>query len=141
MSKAYGMAGVRLGVCFASAQIIAIMNRIKPPYNVNELTQRRAMERLENPKMVVEEVHSILNQRAWLHQKLKEIPFIEHVFPSDANFILVKVDNANLRHKQLIDKGIVVRNRTREPLCENCLRFTVGTIEENRKLLSNLKTL
>ncbi|MEM6514665.1 MAG: histidinol-phosphate transaminase [Bacteroidota bacterium] len=141
MSKAYGMAGIRLGVCYASVEIVSILNRIKPPYNVNELTQLRAIKRLENRKEVIEEVEQILNQRDWLYKKLQGISFIEKVFPSDANFLLARVDDANLRYNQLIERGVVVRNRTNQPLCENCLRFTVGTEYENKKLIECLQLI
>jgi len=141
MSKAYGMAGIRLGVCYGSEEIIAVLNRIKPPYNVNELTQQRAIERLSNPSKVSEEIQKILQQRSWLDSELNKIDFVYKVYPSDANFILVKVDDANLRYNQLIEKGVVVRNRTNQPLCKNCLRFTVGTKHENEKLISVLTDL
>ena len=141
LSKAYGMAGIRLGVCYASKEIISILNKIKPPYNVNELTQKRALERLSNPDEVTTEVKRIIEQRDWINTQLKGISFIKIIYPSDANFILVKVDNANKRYNDLIEKGIVVRNRTSQSLCENCLRFTVGSKEENIKLINALKTL
>jgi histidinol-phosphate aminotransferase len=141
MSKAYGMAGIRLGVCYASLDVISILNRIKPPYNVNELTQLRALKRLSQSVDISEEIQKILEQRAWIISELKAIPCVENVYPSDANFILVKVDNANSRYLELINKGIVVRNRTTQPLCENCLRFTVGSQVENIKLITALKTL
>ena len=141
LSKAYGMAGIRLGICYASTEIISVLNRIKPPYNVNELSQQRALERLSNPIKVSEEIKNITTQRVWLISELKKIPIVEIVYPSDANFVLVKVDNANERYAQLIAKGIVIRNRTNQPLCENCLRFTVGTQQENIKLITALKTL
>lgn len=141
MSKAYGMAGIRLGVCYASPDVISILNRIKPPYNVNELTQLRALKRLSQSVDISEEIQKILEQRAWLISELKAIPCVENVYPSDANFILVKVDDANSRYLELINKGIVVRNRTTQPLCENCLRFTVGSQIENIKLITALKTL
>ncbi len=141
LSKAYGMAGIRLGICFASAEIITVLNRIKPPYNVNELTQQRALERLSKPKEVSEEIQNILKQRDWLTSELKKIPCIETVYPSDANFILAKVDDANKRYSELLAKGIVVRNRTNEYLCKNCLRFTVGTQIENIKLIKALQAL
>jgi histidinol-phosphate aminotransferase len=141
LSKAYGMAGIRLGICYASAEIISVLNRIKPPYNVNELTQLKALERLSNAKKVSEEIKKISEQRDWLISELKKIPFVNIVYASDANFVLVKVDNANERYSQLIAQGIVVRNRTNQPLCENCLRFTVGTQQENIKLIKALKTL
>lgn len=141
LSKAYGMAGIRLGICYASKEIISILNKIKPPYNVNELTQQRGLERLSNFDKVNIEVKNILEQRSLISSELKTISFVEQVYPSDANFVLVKVDDANKRYRQLIEKGIVVRNRTNEPLCENCLRFTIGTKQENEKLIEVLKTL
>lgn len=141
LSKAYGLAGIRLGMCFASAEIIAILNKIKPPYNVNELTQQRAIEGLKNTIKVSDEVQCILQQRQVLISELKTIPYIEKIYPSDANFLLVKVDDANTRYQQLIEKGIVIRNRTTQPLCDNCLRLTIGTEVENLKLINTLKTL
>jgi histidinol-phosphate aminotransferase len=141
LSKAYGMAGIRLGICYASAKIIEILNKIKPPYNVNELTQLRALDRILNVEKVNIEVADLMNERALLNKALVEVNFIEKVYPSDANFILVKVDDANKRYAQLIEKGIVIRNRTTQPLCENTLRFTVGTGEENKKLITALKSI
>jgi histidinol-phosphate aminotransferase len=141
LSKAYGLAGIRLGMCFASAEIIAVLNKIKPPYNVNELTQQRAIERLKNTTKVSDEVQHILQQRQVVISKLKAILYIEKIYPSDANFVLIKVDDANERYQQLIDKGIVIRNRTTQPLCDNCLRLTIGTEDENLKLINTLKTL
>ncbi|EDP70908.1 histidinol-phosphate transaminase [Flavobacteriales bacterium ALC-1] len=141
LSKAYGMAGIRLGICYASKAIIAILNKIKPPYNVNELTQLKALERLMKPSEVSEEIQKIIEQRNWLMSELKTIPFVEVAYLSDANFILAKVDDATARYSQLIEKGIVVRNRTTQVLCENCLRFTVGSEQENIKLISILKGL
>lgn len=141
LSKAYGLAGIRLGMCFASAEIIAVLNTLKPPYNVNELTQQRALERLKNSAKISDEVQLILQQRNVLLSELKTISFIQIVYPSDANFVLIKVDDANLRYQQLIDKGIVIRNRTNQPLCDNCLRLTIGTKDENSQLINTLKTL
>jgi histidinol-phosphate aminotransferase len=141
LSKAYGMAGIRLGICYASKEIILVLNKIKPPYNVNELTQLKALERLSKPDDVTKEIQNILQQRNWLRTKLEKISFVETVYPSDANFVLVKVDNAIKRYDQLIQKGIVIRNRTNQPGCENCLRFTIGTKTENEKLIETLKTL
>jgi histidinol-phosphate aminotransferase len=141
LSKAYGMAGIRLGICYASKFIISILNKIKPPYNVNELTQQRAIERLSRLEVVAHEVTRIIEERERLDSELRTIALITKVYPSDANFILVKVDNANLRYTQLLNNGIVVRNRTSQPLCDNCLRFTIGTREENDKLLKTLKKL
>lgn len=141
LSKAYGMAGIRLGICYASEEIISVLNRIKPPYNVNELTQQKAILQLEQNKITKQQVQAILNERDVLVDKLSEIGFISKIYPSDANFILAKVDNATMRYNHLIEKGIVIRNRTTQPGCENCLRFTVGTPEENIILINTLKTI
>ena len=141
LSKAYGMAGIRLGICYASEEIITILNKIKPPYNVNELTQGKALKRLLNKNKVQQEIDKIIEQRDKLIDKLKSISFIEKIYPSDANFVLVKVDDATKRYNQLIEKGIVIRNRTMQALCENTLRLTVGTKSENIKLINALKEL
>lgn len=141
LSKAFGMAGIRLGICYASVEIIHILNKIKPPYNVNELTQLRALDRVRNKDVVDSEIADLLKQRTVLGEALVEVNFIENIYPSDANFILVKVDDANKLYDQLLEKGIVIRNRTTQPLCENTLRFTVGTGEENKKLIEALKNI
>ena len=141
LSKAYGMAGIRLGVCYASTAITSVLNKIKPPYNVNELTQQKALERVLAVDEVFDEVESILEERNLLMIALQEIKFIKEIFPTDANFILVKVDDANERYQELIEKGIVIRNRTTQPLCEKTLRFTIGTSEENKTLVEALKEL
>jgi histidinol-phosphate aminotransferase len=141
LSKAYGLAGIRLGVCYASKEIIKVLNSIKPPYNVNELTQQKAVDRLRNMKAVEKEVAEIISQRDILIKDLKKISFIKVIYPTDCNFVLVKVDDANNRYDQLIKKGIVIRNRTTQPLCENCLRFTIGTMSENKKLIRALEEI
>lgn len=141
LSKAYAMAGIRLGICYASSEIISVLNKIKPPYNVNELTQKKALERLINPNAVTKEIESIKHERKLLVTELKNVPFISQIYPTDANFVLVKVDDAVKRYNQLIEKGIVIRNRTKEELCENCLRFTVGTPKENKKLIQILNQI
>lgn len=141
LSKAYGMAGIRLGICCASEEIIEILKKIKPPYNVNELTQQRALNRILDVENVKTEVADILEGRNQLFKVLQEVPYVEKIYPSDANFILVKVDDATTRYHQLIEKGIVIRNRTTQPLCENTLRLTVGTTQENQKLIAALKSL
>ncbi|MFA5297882.1 MAG: histidinol-phosphate transaminase [Lutibacter sp.] len=141
LSKAYGMAGIRLGICYASAEIIAILNKIKPPYNVNVLTQQKALKRILTKNKVRNEIDKILEQRKKLIDKLKSVSFIEEIYPTDANFILVKVDDASKRYHQLLEKGIVIRNRTTQPLCENTLRMTIGTISENIKLIKALKEI
>ncbi|WP_426091180.1 histidinol-phosphate transaminase [Flavobacterium sp. DSR3-2] len=141
LSKAYGLAGIRLGVCYASAEIISVLNKIKPPYNVNELTQKRAIERLGDTEKIKVEIESIIAQREKLLKELLDVNFVEKIYPTEANFILVKVDDANKRYDELIAKGIVIRNRTTQPLCDNCLRFTVGTAQENMKLIVALKEM
>ncbi|MDT0607494.1 histidinol-phosphate transaminase [Croceitalea rosinachiae] len=141
LSKAYGMAGVRLGICIASKEIISVLNKLKPPYNVNELTQNRALERVLNVKKVKSEVTQILSERKRMVKAFSEVSFIAKIFSSEANFVLVQVDDAALRYRQLLDKGIVVRNRSTQPLCKNTLRFTIGTALENDRLLEVLKTL
>jgi len=141
LSKAYGMAGIRLGICYASEEIITILNKIKPPYNVNELTQQKAIDRIFKRQEIQNEIEKILVERSKLIDKLSAISFIKKVYATDANFVLVKVDDANKRYTQLIDKGIVIRNRTTQPLCENTLRFTVGAEKENIKLINALKEI
>ena len=141
LSKAYGMAGIRLGICVASAEIIAVINKIKPPYNVNQLTQERAIQRVSDIKSLQTEVAIILEERDKLNKSLETVSFVSKIYPTDANFILAKVDNATLRYNQLLAKGVVVRNRTTQPLCENTLRFTVGTSEENNIVITALKAL
>lgn len=141
LSKAYGMAGIRLGVCYASKEVITILNKIKPPYNVNELTQKYALKRLLRMDMVEGEISKILKERERLLTNLETIPFIEKIYPTDANFVLVKVDNATKRYDQLIKKGIVIRNRTTQPLCENTLRLTVGTKRENKLLIKAMSEI
>jgi histidinol-phosphate aminotransferase len=138
LSKAYGLAGIRLGICYASAAIISVLNKIKPPYNVNELTQQRAIFRLGNEPKIKSEIASIIEQREELLKVLLDVKFVEKIYPTEANFILIKVDNANKRYDELIAKGIVIRNRTTQPLCENTLRLTIGTEEENMKLMNTL---
>ena len=139
LSKAYGLAGIRLGICYASEEIISILNKIKPPYNVNQLTQDVALQVLLNRDEVINQITAITSERNQLIKDLEKVEIVEKVYPSDANFLLVKVDNANLRYEQLLNNGIVVRNRSNQILCENCLRFTVGTADENEKLINTLK--
>ena len=141
LSKAHGMAGIRLGICYASEEIISVLNRIKPPYNVNILTQQKAISQLEQQGLTQNQVTNILKERDLLITKLESIDYISKIYPSDANFVLVEVDDANKRYDQLIDKGIVIRNRTTQPGCENCLRFTIGTPKENRTLIDTLKSI
>ncbi|MES2811142.1 MAG: histidinol-phosphate transaminase [Bacteroidota bacterium] len=141
LSKAYGMAGIRLGILYASEEIIAILNKIKPPYNVNVLTQEKAYERIEKNNNFLIEIATIKRGREELLKQLLQVNFIQKIYPSDANFLLIKVDDANLRYQQLLENGIVVRNRNSQVLCENCLRITIGTKEENTQLIKTLKAL
>lgn len=141
LSKAYGMAGIRVGILYASASIIAIINKIKPPYNINVLSQEKALERIKDSDKNSLEIQSILDNKGNLLEQLSKIEFIEKIFPSDANFVLIKVDNASKRYNQLIDFGIVIRNRNTQLLCENCMRITIGTNLENEKLINVLRTL
>ena len=141
LSKAYGMAGIRLGICYASKEIISILNRIKPPYNVNQLTQQKAISRLSDLKQIRHQVADILVERERLSDALKDISCVKTIYPSDANFILIKVDDATKRYNQLLEQNIVIRNRSKQHLCENCLRLTIGTPIENKKLIEAFKSL
>jgi histidinol-phosphate aminotransferase len=137
-SKAWGLAGLRVGLAFASAEIIGLMNKVKPPYNVSEIAQQTLLKALKNKNEVEENVAEIIEQRKILANKLKEFPFVQKIYPSDANFLLVKVNDANGIYHCLVEKGIIVRNRSTVELCEDCLRITVGTPEENRVLIETL---
>ena len=141
LSKAFGMAGIRLGILYAATEIITVLNKIKPPYNINELTQQKALDRIVNFDIVKSEIANILSEKEVLTKQLLEVSFIQKIFPTDANFILIKVDDANKRYRQILEKGIVIRNRTNDALCENCLRITIGTTIENKKLIEVLKSL
>lgn len=141
LSKAVGLAGIRLGILYASQEIVDVLNKIKPPYNINQLTQLKAIEILSDYDKVVVKINKIIEQKQLLEQALSEVLFVEKIYPSDANFILIKVDNANERYNQLVEKGIVIRNRNNDDLCQNCLRITIGTEEENGKLVKVLNSL
>ena len=141
MSKAFGMAGIRLGMGFSNSKIVNYINKIKPPYNINLLTEKRALKELKNIDTIKTNIKIILEERNKLIDSLNELSFIIKVYPSDSNFILIKVDDADLRYKQLIEKGIVLRNRSKELLCDNCLRITIGTPYENELLIKNFKEL
>ena len=141
LSKAYGLAGIRLGICIASEEIIDILNKIKPPYNINSLTQERAISALEDWDTTQRQVTQLIEERKGLFAQLEKISFVEKVYPSDANFLLVQVDDANKRYAQLIENDIVVRNRSNQVGCENCLRFSVGTPQENQILIETLNRL
>lgn len=138
-SKAWGLAGIRLGMAFASREIIDLMNKVKPPYNINQLTQQAALDALKNVEKKNEEVAEILEQRAKMADILRGLDVVEKVYPSDANFLLIKVRQANALYNYLLKKEIVVRNRHTVVLCEDCLRITVGIPSENAKLVKALK--
>ncbi len=140
-SKAWGSAAIRLGMAFASAEIISVFNKIKYPYNINQLTQQKAIEMLENENLMRERVKTTLTERQRLTDELGKLKTVKHIYPSDANFLLVKVDDAVGTHRYLVGKGIIVRNRNNVSLCEGCLRITVGTYEENTTLLKELKKI
>ena len=140
LSKAYAMAGARIGILYASEEIISVVNKIKPPYNINTLSIEKAIKKLQQNTLDFQ-VKKILIERAKLIQALQNVSFIKQILPSDANFILIKVDDATLRYQQFIENGIVVRNRSNQPLCENSLRITIGTKEENEKVIQLLKTV
>ena len=137
-SKAWGMAGVRVGLAFASAEIIDLMNRVKPPYNVSGIAQSAVVNALDNGATVRSWIASALEQRTVLNESLARFEFVEKIYPSDANFILVKVTDANTIYRFLVDNKIIVRNRSNVELCEGCLRITVGTVEENERLTEAL---
>ena len=141
LSKAYGLAGIRLGICIASEEIIDILNKIKPPYNINSLTQERAISALADWDTTKGQITQLIAERKGLFAQLEKISFVEKVYPSDANFLLVRVDDANKRYAQLIQNNIVVRNRSKQVGCENCLRFSVGTPQENQILIETLNRL
>ncbi len=139
MSKAWGSAAIRLGMAFASSEVIDIFNKVKYPYNVNELTQKQALKRLEDKDAVATWVRILLEERTRLMDAFAELPICEKVYPTDANFFLAKVNDAQKIYDYLVEKGIIVRNRTRVTLCQNCLRVTIGTKEENSELLGALR--
>ena len=140
-SKAWGLASVRCGMAFASEEIISYFNNVKYPYNINLLTQKFVYEQLDSESRKNEWVKKLLEQRAVLEKKLKEIPLIEKIYPSDANFLLVKVPDANYVYNKLVEGGIIVRSRNNISLCLGCLRITIGTAEENEILINALKQL
>jgi histidinol-phosphate aminotransferase len=141
LSKAWGLASLRLGMCFANEEIIKMLNKIKPPYNINGITQRVALEKLEQQEQKNKCVLEIITERELLKEQLLKIPKVRKVFPSQANFLLVQVDNAKGIYEKLTSLGIVVRDRSSVTLCEDCLRITVGTPTENKKLISELKKI
>ena len=140
-SKAQGLAGLRLGMAFAHPEIIGLMNKVKAPYNINVLTQNEVMRRLEEQGLIQQQVHQIKQEKEQLLLEFKSIAFIKKVFPSDANFFLVKMDDSKRRYNELIDRGIVVRDSSKNLNCANTLRITVGTPDENNALVIALRSM
>ncbi|SFD69467.1 histidinol-phosphate transaminase [Thermophagus xiamenensis] len=139
-SKAWGMAGIRLGMAFANKQIINTFSKIKYPYNINILTQKTALDFITQKHTQMQAwVKEILSEKKILTNALKQLPFVQHIFPSDANFLLIKTQNPKKIYNFLVEKKIIVRDRSSVALCEGCLRITVGTPRENRTLISALK--
>lgn len=134
-SKAWACAGIRLGMAFASPEVIALYNKVKYPYNVNVLTQREAIATLTDYQCIIAWVEELKAERTRLIEALEEYPDTEHIYPTDANFVLVRVRDAQALYDYLLTQGIIVRNRHRVQLCQNCLRITVGTREENDALM------
>lgn len=141
MSKAWGCAAIRLGMAFASKEIIALFNKVKYPYNVNLLTQQQAMEALSDREQTGKWVNMLLLERSRMMEAFKALPVCLEVYPSDANFFLAKMTDAQGIYDYLVKKGIIVRNRTRVTLCNNCLRITIGSKSENAELLSAMRSL
>lgn len=140
-SKAFGCAAIRLGMAFASQDIIGLFNKVKYPYNVNSLTAEKAIETLGDITKIYQRIILIKESRERLMQAFSLLPCCEKVYPSDANFFLVRVTDANAIYHYLVQQGIIVRNRTNVALCNNCLRITVGTKAENEQLLKALRNL
>ncbi len=138
-SKAWGCAAIRLGMAFAQKEIIDIFNKVKYPYNVNQLTQKHAMEALKDPYEVDKWVRMLLQERGNMIEAFSMLPFCVKIYPTEANFFLAKMTNAQAIYDYLVSRGIIVRNRTRVKLCGNCLRITVGTKAENTELLAALR--
>ena len=140
-SKAQGLAGARVGMAFAHPDIIGVLNKIKAPYNLNVLSQQAVFDRLDNADAVANEVQLMLKEKEVLTSTIQQLRLVKEIFPSDANFILIRVDDSQLRYKQLIDKGIVVRNPSNQYACENTLRISIGTAAQNKALIAAFKTM
>ena len=139
LSKAWGLAGLRLGMAFASEEIIEVFNKVKPPYNINEASQRIALEALQNVEQINNWIKLTVSEREKLINDLGKLELVLKIFPSDANFILVKTVDAKGIYHHLVNNGIIVRDRSKVELCEGSLRITVGTPDENKTLITNLK--
>jgi len=141
LSKAWGAAAIRLGMAFASEEIIGVLNKIKYPYNINQLTQEYALKILSDVEGMQRQLTLILEERERIAEIFRQPPFSYKVYPSDANFILIEVGDADYLYKGLINEGVVVRNRNSVALCSGCLRITIGTPEENDILVTKMKSL
>ncbi len=137
-SKAYGLAGLRLGLLFGSIEIVEWLNKVKPPYNISQLTQNEAMIRIQDSEVIRKQINYLLEERERITLEMQKIHNILKVYPSDSNFILIKVLDADKLYNYLIINKIITRNRTNQPLCRNCIRVTIGTIDENNLLLEKL---
>jgi histidinol-phosphate aminotransferase len=141
LSKAWGLAAIRLGICYASKEIIQILNKIKPPYNISILSQQVASKALDKEDQKNKWVKEIIAERARLQVELRKLSLVNEVFPSDANFLLVKIAEAASVYQKLVERGVIVRDRSNVTLCDNCLRITVGTSAENQILIRELSAL
>ena len=141
LSKAWGLAALRIGMAFANEPIIEVMNKIKPPYNINQASQELALKALDEVEQVNEMIKEIVSQRETLKAGLEKLELVEHIYRSDANFLLVRVSDAKMIYHKLLEKGIVVRDRSNVILCEGCLRITIGTETENQALLTELELI
>ena len=139
LSKAWGLAGLRLGMAFASPFIISILNKIKYPYNISQATQLEVLEALQAEAAMQAQVQTLLRERERLREALSQVPAVLEIFPSDANFLLIRTTDADGIYQKLCAQGIIVRNRSREPHCANCLRITIGSPEENQRLLQTMQ--
>ena len=139
-SKAWGSAAIRLGMAFASPEIIQLMSKVKYPYNINQLTQNQALDLLKEYSSIQNWTKEIIKERKRVENELKNIPCVIHIYPSDANFILIQVTDANAIYNYLVQQGVIIRNRHSVALCANCLRLTIGTPEENSQLLNFLQS-
>ena len=138
-SKAWGLAGIRLGMAFASTEIITLFNKVKPPYNINQLTQNAAHQALDDTASFQSKLDYLIQQRSWLKNALSQLHEVEKIYPSNTNFLLVKIKDCNTLFEHLTQQKIIVRNRSKVHLCEGCLRFTVGTAEENKRLIKEIQ--
>ncbi len=141
LSKAWGLASVRLGMAFANKELVKILNKVKPPYNISGPNQQVVLNALQGVEKMNAQVKEIISEREILQQLLTDVPGVKKIYPSDANFLLVQINDAANKYKSLIEKGAVVRDRSKVMLCEDCLRITVGTKEENRQLIKLLEEI